>query len=199
MSILMTSNIEGFFADAVGEAMQSRQVDVSTGTRAYLVGLLAGMASRGLDGQSAVQPVTLQLQEAIGAPVGERFERLRTLGDRTLAQAGLFRDHLEAHGVDVGYVSSVGASAYRQAGALRPPGDARDDLFGELAAKFRQLVAALGELAEVLFTGPATSAEGIVRVYTRWQRTGSERLGRELMTRGLVPVRGGGGVHLGSA
>ena len=195
MSILMSSNVEGFFADAMGEAMQSRQVEVSSGTQAYLVGLLAGMASRGLDGRALGQPVTLQFQEALGAPVGERFERLRGLGDRTLALAGLFRDHLEAHHVDVGYVSSVGASAYRQAGALRPVSDTRGDLFGELAAKFSPLVAALGELAEVLFAGPATTAEGIVRVYTRWQRTGSERLGRELMTRGLVPVRPTRGVH----
>ena len=194
-SILMSSDVEGFFAATMDEALTSGRVSVSGSTRAYLVSLLAAMASRGLDREALGRPVTLQLQDALSAPLAERFESLRTLGDRTLAVAGLFADHLQAHGVSVGYVSSVGASAYQNARALRRGAHEEADVFGELVAKFRPLVAALGELADGLFTGPADGPEGIVRVYTRWQRTGSARLGRELMTRGLVPMKASRGVQ----
>jgi len=195
MSILMTSDVEGFFADAVGEAVQARKVQVSGKTRSYLVGLLAGVASKGMDQQALRRPVTWQLREALEAPASERFERLKVLGDNTLYLSGLFQDHLEAHGVDVGYVSSVGATAYRSAGAMLRQPDQGDDLFDELSSKFRLLVEALHEVADALFAGSATGPEGVLKLYDRWQKTGSERLSRELIARGLMPMRGGGGCH----
>jgi hypothetical protein len=36
---------------------------------------------------------------------------------------------------------------------------------------------------------------GVLKLYERWLKTGSEDLGSELMQRGLLPVRGAGGVH----
>lgn len=194
MSILMTSDVEGFFADAVGEAVQARKVQVSKKTLSYLVGLLAGVASKGMDQQALRRPVTWQLREALEAPASERFERLKVLGDNTLYLSGLFQDHLEAHGVDVGYVSSVGATAYRSVSSMMRA-DRGDDLFAELSAKFHKLVGAMHEVADAFFAGSASSPEGMLRVYDRWQKTGSATLGRELVARGLVPLRNGGGIH----
>jgi hypothetical protein len=195
MSILMNSDVEAFFASAVDEAVAARDVQVSTGVRSYLTGLLAGFACKGPEQETLRRPVTLLLREALDAPPPERFEKLKSLGDGSLYVAGIFQEHLEAHGVDVGYVSSVGATAYRSASTMIQRGDRGDDLFGELSAKFHLLVRALREVADAFFAGSAVGPEGLLRVYARWEKTGSARLGRELIARGVVPVRGGGGLH----
>ncbi|MCS6902426.1 MAG: hypothetical protein NZX77_22010, partial [Polyangiaceae bacterium] len=141
------------------------------------------------------RPVTLLLQEALEAPAQERFEKLKSLGDGSLYVVGIFQEHLEAQGVDAGYVSSVGATAYRSASSMLQRADRSEDLFGELAAKFHLIVQALREVADAFFAGSAVGPEGLLRVYARWEKTGSVRLGRELIARGVVPVRGGVGIH----
>lgn len=195
MSILMNNEVDDFFSSAVDEAVAARKVQVSTGVRSYLVGLLVGFACKGPEQDTLRRPVTLLLHEALDAPAPERFEKLKVLGDGSLYVAGIFQEHLEAQGVDVGYVSSVGATAYRSAATMLHRGDRDDDLFGELSSKFHQLVHALREVADAFFAGSAVGPEGILRVYARWEKSGSPRLGRELIARGVVPVRGGGGLH----
>ena len=195
MSILVNSDVEGFFSGAIDEAVSTRSVEVSSGVRSYLVGLLVGFACKSPEQEALRRPVTLLLREALDAPPRERFEKLKILGDGSLYVAGIFQEHLEAHGVDVGYVSSVGATAYRSASTLMVRGDQEGDLFGELSAKFHQLVAALREVADTFFAGSAVGPEGLLKVYSRWEKTGSARLGRELIARGVVPLRGGGGFH----
>lgn len=195
MSILMTNDVDGFFASAVDEAVAARKIQVSTGVRSYLIGLLLGFACKSPEQDTLRRPVTLLLREALDAPTQERFEKLKILGDGSLYVAGIFQEHLEAHGVDVGYISTVGATAYRNASTMVVRGECEGDLFGEMAAKFLQLVGALREVADAFFAGSAVGPEGILKVYSRWEKTGSERLSRELIARGLVPARGGGGIH----
>jgi hypothetical protein len=196
MSILMTSDVTGFFREAVGEAFASHHAELSTGVREYLVGILVDFTARGSADSALDRPVTLLLNEALQAPPAERFERLKGLGDSSLYVSGLFQDHLEARGVDVGYVSSVGATAYGSAATLLTRGDGPGlDLFGELAARFRLLVAVLHEVADRIFAAGTAGPGGVLKLYDRWRKTGSERLGRELLALGLVPVRGAGGLQ----
>lgn len=195
MSILMTSDVTGFFRETVGEAFAARHAELSSGVREYLVGILVDFSTRGGASSALDRPVTLLLNEALQAPAGERFERLKGLGDSSLYVSGLFQDHLEARGVDVGYVSSVGATAYGSAATLLTRGDGTG-LFGELAASFRLLVAVLHEVADRIFAAGTAGPGGVLKLYDRWRKTGSERLGRELIALGLVPVRGAGGLQL---
>jgi hypothetical protein len=195
MSILVKSDVEEFFSSAVDEAVQTHPIQLSSGVRSYLVGLLVSFASQPPEPDTLRRPVTLLLREALEAPSRERFEKLKTLGDGSLYIAGIFQEHLEAHGVDVCYVSTVGATAYRSAATLLHRCEPGDDLFGELSSKFHQLVVALREVAHAFFAGSAVGPEGLLKVYARWEKTGSARLGRELIARGVVPLRGGGGVH----
>lgn len=197
MSILMTSDVTGFFHDAVDEAFSAQRVSASTGARAYLVGVLVDFASRGGAETTLNRPVTFLLDEALSAPVAERFEKLKGLGDSSLYVTGLFQEHLEARGVDVGYVSRVGATAYNSASVLLHKGDGQGsgiDLFAELAESFQRLVIVLREVADTIFSG-GQDAGSVLRLYERWQKTGSDRLGRALAERGLMPVKATGGVQ----
>jgi hypothetical protein len=143
------------------------------------------------------RPLTLLLDEALHAPGQERFERLRVLGDGVLYVSGFFAAHLETRGVEVRYVTSLGARAYDGAGRLLRggAGESGPDLFFELAENFERFAELLASVAEKLSLAVAPSSQGLLRLYERWLKTGSDAIGTELMSRGVLPVRGAGGVH----
>src|SRR5256712_6991899 len=57
----------------------------------------------------------------------------------------------------------------------------------ELADKFRLLVDLLNEVSERTL---ASTDAGLIRLYERWMKTGSERLAAVLVRQGVVPRRG---------
>lgn len=197
MTIVTSGDVSGFFREAVDDALKERRVDASDGARQYLADMLAGRYGQGVPRDTLDKPVTLLLDEALHAPATERLERLRDVGDGTLALSGLYRDHLERRGVDTRYVGSVGKTAYGTAAGLLARGDGLVtlDLFGELAAKFDRLAEALRHVADLIFAAPGSGPDAILRVYERWLKTGSVRLERALISEGLLPMRPQGGLQ----
>jgi len=194
----LTANLETFFHDVVDDAMRKKHVEATEAAEYYLVSLLTDYARPDARCNEALErPLTLLLDEALRAPGQERFERLRVLGDGVLYVSGFFAPHLETRGVEVRYVTSLGARAYDSAGKMLRgnSGDAAPDLFFELAEKFEQFSELLTTVAEKLQLAAAPSSVGVLKLYERWLKTGSETLSTELLERGMLPVRGTGGLH----
>ena len=195
----LAANLQTFFHDVVDDAMRKKQIAATEAAEYYLVSLLTDYAR--LDARSSEtleRPLTLLLDEALRAPGQDRFEKLRVLGDGVLYVSGFFAQHLETRGVEVRYVTSVGARAYDGAGRMlrgAAGDDTAPDLFFELAVNFESFAAVLSSVAEQLSLAAAPSSQGVLKLYERWLKTGSETLGAELMQRGVLPVRGAGGVH----
>jgi hypothetical protein len=168
----LSASLETFFHDVVDDAMRKKHVEATEAAEYYLVSLLTDYAKPDARSCEALErPLTLLLDEALHAPGQERFERLRVLGDGVLYVSGFFAPHLETRGVEVRYVTSLGARAYDSAGKM------------------------LTAVAEKLSLAAAPSSVGILKMYERWLKTGSESLGSELLEHGVLPVRGAGGVH----
>jgi hypothetical protein len=197
MSIVMTTgDVDSFFGEAVGSALSSHRVEASAGAKEYLVGVLADFARCGDAATMLKRPVALLLNEALSAPPAERFERLKGVGDNSLYVSGFFHEHLSARGVDSVYVARLGSTAYGAAAGMLGGGESQaGDIFQELAAKFGGFARVLREVADAIFAESARDAASLVKVYERWRRTGSERLGRALVAQGMLPVRPAGGVH----
>jgi hypothetical protein len=194
----LSANLETFFHDVVDDAMRKKNVAATEAAEYYLVSLLTDYARPDPRSCEALaRPLTLLLDEALHAPGQERFERLRVLGDGVLYVSGFFAPHLETRGVEVRYVTSLGARAYDGAGKLlRGSADENaPDLFFELAENFERFAELLSAVAEKLLLAAAPSSQGLLKLYERWLKTGSETLGSELLGRGVLPVRGAGGVH----
>ena len=194
----LSGNLEGFFHDVVDDAIRQKQVEATEPAELYLVSLLTEYARPDARSSETLErPLTLLLDEALNAPPQERFERLRVLGDGVLYVSGFFAQHLENRGVQVHYVTSLGARAYDGAGRMLrgAANDNAPDLFFELAENFAEFAKLLNAVAEKLSLATAPSSLGLLKLYERWLKTGSEQLGSELMQRGLVPVRGAGGLH----
>jgi len=198
MTILAAHSVSGFFGEVVDDAMKARRVDATDGATRYLVGLLTDYAHpEGLAGEALERPVTLLLDEALRSPdPAERFERLRSLGDGVLYGCGFFGDHFEARGVDAKYLHGLGTRAYDAAGSMLRRGgdDSTPDLFGELALKFDAFVDVLADVADATIAMGTESSRGLLKMYERWLKTGSDRLASALTSRGVVPTRATKGV-----
>ncbi len=201
MSILASGTVTDFFHEVVEDAIKSRRVEATDGATTYLVTLLCDFAKPDARAEQALErPLAFLLDEALHTPAaGERFDKLRVLGDGVLYTCGFFSDHFEARGVDQKYLVGIGTTAYGTASSmLRAGGDASQnsvfDVYGELATKFAAFVEVISEVADAtIATGVATS-KGLLRLYERWQRTKSDRLAQALTSHGLVPISGPKGV-----
>jgi len=201
MSVIATGSVSDFFQEVVGDAMRSRKVDAGEGTTSYLVCLLTDYTKPDpRAGETLERPLAFLLDEAIKtAEPGERFEKLRTLGDGVLYGCGFFRDHFEKRGVDEAYLFGIGATAYQNAALILRRGAEDEaqqslDVFGELAKKFDAFVSVIADVADSTVAMSAASSRNVLRMYERWLKTGSDRLAKSLSDHGLVPTRGSKGV-----
>ena len=198
MAIVPARSVSSFFIEVVEDAKLACGVDATDGATRYLVGLLVDFVHPDRRaGEALERPLTLLLDEALhAANQAERFERLRTIGDGILYGCGFFGDHFEARGVDPKYLHTLGTRAYGAAGSMLRQGanDTGPDLFEELARKFEAFVDVVAEVADATVAMGTESPSGLLRVYERWLKTGSERLATALTSHGVMPTRGSRGV-----
>jgi hypothetical protein len=197
MTIVAAQSVSHFFNEIVSDAIRAQGVRATEGATRYIVALLADYAHPDpRAGEALDRPLTLLFDEALReSNAGERFDRLRTLGDGVLYGCGFFADHFESRGVDAKYLQGLGTRAYGAAsGMLRQNADgASPDLFEELAEKFGDFVGVLSDVADSTVAMSTDNSRGLLRAYERWLKTGSERLAGALASHGVVPTRGSRG------
>jgi hypothetical protein len=198
MAIVAAQSVTGFFGEVVEDAMRARRVDATDGATRYLVGLLADYAHPDRrTGETLERPLTLLLDEALHAPdPAERFERLRAIGDGVLYGCGFFGDHFAARGVDPKYLHRLGTRAYGGASAMLGgrTDDHGPDLFAELADNFDAFAEVVADVSDATIAMGMASSRGLLKVYERWLKTGSERLASALTSQGVMPTRGAKGI-----
>ncbi|HEY5961426.1 MAG TPA: hypothetical protein VIV60_32935 [Polyangiaceae bacterium] len=190
-------DLNQFFRETVESVCQRRSYVATSAAEVYIVGLLADHAHAAPVNQADSDiPLTLALAKALNAVGNERFERLRRLGDGVLYNAGFFAEYLDRRGIEQSYIEELGARAYATAGRMLVVDRAeQNDVFDELANRFHMFVALIHDVAETLRVGAARSQRALVELYESWLRSGSESLAAALATRGLVPLRGSGGLQ----
>ncbi|MGZ6125312.1 MAG: hypothetical protein ACXWLR_10165 [Myxococcales bacterium] len=189
--ILSSQDIRDFFRDLLTRAIENQRARVQPFTELYLVNLLHSfLASEALyvqaeDGSWQQKPLAFLLKEALEEAGPARVRLLRRLGDTSLFISGFFPDSLARRSslVDVDYYIAMGGRAYD---AVARHATERS-LWEELADKFRLLVDLLNEVSERTL---ASNDAGLVRLYERWLKTGSDRLATMLVRQGVVPRKG---------
>jgi hypothetical protein len=127
------------------------------------------------------------LKEALEERGPARVQLLRRLGDTSLFVSGFFPDSLSRRSslVDVDYYIAMGGRAYDAIGAVAARHDAAErSLWDELSGRFALLVDLLNEVSERTL---ASTNLGLVRLYEKWMKTGSERLASLLAKQGVAP------------
>jgi hypothetical protein len=126
--IELPGTLESFFYDRVLDVQRELGERVSRAVEAYVVYLLAAYARRtDCAGRKTTSLCLDYLAARDAGPVA-----LRKVGDRAMCLAGLAPRSLERTPVDVTYVQSIGASAYRDVHVLA----SRLTVFADLAEHF---------------------------------------------------------------
>lgn len=187
------TNARDFFHEMLTGAIARQRIGIQGETEVYLVNLLVDFVSAeqlfpaDADGRPGAEPLAFMLKRAIEAPREQRARHLRRMGDTALYVSGFFADSLDRKLVDVDYYAAMGGRAYDALSDISR-GERRASVFSELAEKFLRIVDLFNEISE---RAAITTNAGVLRLYERYVRTGSERLRELLLTRGVLPVCAG--------
>jgi hypothetical protein len=174
-----------YFKTQVEAACQRQGVQAHPLTAYYVVNLLTAFThlDRSATTMASNEPLGVKLVRALQSEGGANQRiSLRQVGDLSLFISGFFADSLRRSLVDIDYYVALGGYAY---GSLGRAGDhPLAETFEELSAKFVAFVDVLSEVSE---RSALTTNTDLLRLYEKWQRTGSPRNGELLVERGLVP------------
>lgn len=190
--VIISSSLGEFFRDEVTEARATLGVQLSEMAEYYLVNLLVDYARRGQGPLPGEEPLAFMFKRAMEAPPAERMQTLKNLGDLALYVAGFFSESLERSLVDIDYYVSMGGNAYGSLSDIvgaHQQGDTFAELYGDLARRFSELVDLLNEVSD-RSRDVAQRSSDLLKLYDRWVRTGSQRIERMLIDKGLVPAPG---------
>jgi hypothetical protein len=186
-TIVASESMTGFFHKEVEAAVGNQGLRVSDHTKSYVVNVLTEYSNAevlhtaGPDDTLAM--LYLRSQQV---PAEERVRLLRRLGDMALCISGFFADSLNRKVVDQDYYIQMGGAAYGTLAATfgaKRDADVFVELYDELARKFSALVEVLNEVSE----GVSGRDQSMLRLYDRWLKTGSDRMHRMLIERGVLP------------
>ncbi len=184
-SLIVADNLDDFFRHYICRAKEALKVDLSDSGEAYLVHLLCDFSSTEA---AREQPAVASLYErAVRAPAPLQLECYKVVGDVSLYTAGFFGESVHEE-VGLDYYVKMGEVAYETASSLVDSAEGGAPLastYRELSQTFAALVDVLGQVSDETVAG--SDPEGVhARLYARWARTRSERLGRLLYEKGLL-------------
>ncbi len=177
------ASVELYFHQTLTAALREEGVKVKQATEYYLVQLLCSYASTPLD----PQPLGIKLVQAEQAEPLDRVKLLQEIGDTALATSGLFGESLLRRSISPSYYVRLGRTAYAQlANTPRFLSELLRDACEELAERFPILVDVLLSLRGSL---NLCVPDDIIKVYERWQLTGSRFLAQRLQMSGVLLCR----------
>ncbi|MEW5853726.1 MAG: hypothetical protein AB2A00_33435 [Myxococcota bacterium] len=195
--ILSHTSVKGYFKEQLDELCAVRKVRLTEPASFYVVNVLSDFTEAErlfLPSDDARKRELVPLAElkarAVEADPDERARLLKHLGDSSLYIGGFFQDALERQNVDVDYYVTMGGSAYTELSSLMIRwSDARGPIYDELGRKFETLVELLSEMADQN-PGMSDSSKAVLKLYEKWLKTGSAKVGARLRKRGVIPPGG---------
>lgn len=186
-------SVEGFFRELLEQALETQQVELTDGARAYLVELVKAFGRSDVffscahRDDAGTPTLTWIYQAACEAPPSARFEAYRRLGDVALFVSGFFAPHIERERslVGVDYYVQMGRTGYASAGHCSR-GRGLSGLFAQLAHEFGRLVEVMTRVAEET-TLPVR--DDLCTLYDRLVRNPeSRKLTQRLVDQRAMPV-----------
>lgn len=190
--LILSGDLGEFFRQEVETARTDLGLKLTDVVEYYLVNLLCEFSEAQRHQRLGEEPLALMYKRAQDADSVERMALLKTLGDAALYTAGFFTEFIERSLVDLDYYVSMGGNAYRDLSAIvggQRRGEAFGELYEQLGKRFTELVDVLNQIAE-RSQQQAERNTDLLRLYDRWNRTGSQRIQRLLVEKGLLPWQG---------
>ena len=183
------------FKELVEGALDHQGVDNSEESTAYLVYLLESFVRQdtriATAGTSPARPLAELLLSASQTPSAHSVTSLRFVGDLALFLVGFYADGLRRDIAGPACYIRLGGSAYGILARSSAVAGAAA-LFDELATNFVRFADVLSEVSE---NCSLTDASHLLRLYERWQLTGSRRNAEQLRAQGVLLAPGSDAIH----
>lgn len=187
--LIVDASLGEFFRDEIAEARKRLGVRMIDSVEYYLVNLLCDYIHSGVRPLPGEEPLAFHYKRAIEATeVVDQIQHLRDLGDVALYSAGFFEESIESSLVDVDYYVSMGGSAYQNLAGIignQRNGEVFAEMYQSMGADFPRLVGVLKHLEEGQLARSG-SYHNLLKLYTRWLKTGQPRLYQLLLEQGFV-------------
>ncbi len=117
-------------------------------------------------------------------PLAQQQMALQFLGDYSLFTTGFFSEHVKGSLLDMDYFQAIGGKAYYRAGEIKENLAAEKSLnvYFSLAESFRRFSEMFSELYDQTLLH---SPDGSIKLFEKWQSSGSEHLTRMLFENGF--------------
>jgi hypothetical protein len=182
-SVFLTTPRE-YFSEVVESSLAKRNFKTLPAVQGYLVHLLEHY----LDARNLFENQHGTLAEAFliasKSQGSEKFELLKKLGDRSLYISGFFGDSLSRKLVDLDYYAGMGGAAYGSLAEF-----SREDEISEVYRTFsRRFIDFVDVLTYISQQSALHTDQGLLRLYDRYMRTGSELAKEQLIEMGVLTL-----------
>jgi len=185
MTIQIVSNFREHFEALVSEASRHLNQKPLPAVHNYLVQLLeyhVQTVHLFPKGQITLAELWLEAQNATDGTL--QREKLKALGDRALYISGYFSESLQRKVVDVDYYINMGELAFGHLSDLSKT-ETQGRVYRTLSKKFPRWVEIINFVALRSFPHSDT---GVLRLYEKYLKTGSELARTQLVERGVVAI-----------
>lgn len=190
---LLLTTPRDYFSELVGQGFAKKHIQPPTIVQEYLVNLLEHyLDARNLFSEEVDEVTGLKKHStlaetylrAMDPSVPDRFDILKKLGDRTLYISGFFGDSLNRKLVDIDYYAGLGGAAYGNLAEIVSE-DQISTVYRTFSRHFLDFVDVLTYISQKSFV---QSDEGLLRLYDRYLKTGSEMARERLVEMGVIPL-----------
>ncbi|MFK7929078.1 MAG: hypothetical protein AB8H79_12870 [Myxococcota bacterium] len=183
-SLKQDVNLFDYFHGQVSDAHADLPVELSGDTLLYLTRMLTERARADRPSLPETTLAELHGRAHNGRPE-EQVRAYRELGDRSLYTLGCFSEQLDRQIVGRTYYQEMGSAAYWRVDSTikRWFADAFGPVFRELAMRFEGCVQLLDHVSE---RHDEAHPNTLLRLFRKWQETGSDEVARRLRAHGVV-------------
>lgn len=176
----------------VESGLTKRNIRTAPAVQGYLVNLLEyyldarNLFDEPTDDIGNRKPTTLaeMFLTATSSQPSEKFDLLKKLGDRSLYISGFFGDSLNRKIIDIDYYAEMGGAAYASlAEAVKE--DTSAQVYRTFSNRFLEFVDVLSYISQQSLVH---TDQGLLRLYDRYLRTGSELAKEKLIEMGVLTL-----------
>ena len=191
-------NTTRFFHEKVVEAQERQKLRLGENVEFYVVNLLCEFVSPragavGTEGDC----LALILKRALESPHGEQVLLFKRLGDTALYFSGFFQESFATKCFDVRYYMTMGESAYGQLSTLMRGRTSYEstmcEIYSDMSRSFGKAVDVLMDVSEHTSGAAGAPSAALERsalsLYDAWLSTASQKLERDLLRRGIHPIK----------
>ncbi len=179
-----------FFHEMVVEAQERQRLKLTENVEFYIVNLLCGYLKVS-DSEETEDCLALLLKKALESSFVEKVALYKKLADTALYFSGFFQEYFNRKSFDIKYYVNMGESAYNELSNLLKGKNTyqatMSNIYYEMSKNFTVAVDILLDISEK--TSNQGNERSILSIYDAWLNTESNKLEKELYSRGVNPIK----------